>query len=113
MMSSIDWSQVPDIARKRLGVLVAMIEADGLTITPRLRQEAREAIADVRHCVADDPEIARALGSVRSAGIVLAGVLSLGSDADLARRNCIEALRILTDAFRTAARRAAHAPEPA
>lgn len=113
MMSSIDWSQVPDIARKRLSVLAAMIETDGLTITPRLRQEARAAITDIRNCTADDPEITRALGSVRCAGIVLAGVLSLGSDADLARQNCIEALRGLTDAFRAAARRTARATEPA
>ena len=49
----------------------------------------------------------RALGCVRSAGIVLAGVASIGSDAELARQNCIEALKLLTDAFRRGARRAA------
>ena len=106
MMSSIDWSHVPDIARKRLSVLAAMIETEGMTITPRLRQEARAAITDVRGFAAGDPEITRALSCVRSAGIVLAGVLSLGSDADLARQNCVEALRTLTDSFRAAARRA-------
>ena len=112
MMPAVDWSHVPDIARTRLSVLAAMIEADGLTITPRVRQEARAAITDVRDLVAGDPEITRALGCVCSAGIVLAGVLSLGSDADLARQNCVEALRSLTDAFREAAKRAALVVEP-
>lgn len=102
MPLKIDWSQVPDTARRRLSLLADMVEAEKLVVTPGLRQEARSAITDLRVLVVGDPDLMRALACVRSAGIVLAGVASIGSDAELARQNCIEALRLLTDAFRRA-----------
>lgn len=107
MREAIDWSGFPEEAREKLVPLVKMVDADDVIVTPRLRAEARSALAEVRAIAAGDPAIVKALRCVRDAALVLAGVSSIGADSELARRNCIEALQILTEAFRVASTRGA------